>query len=100
MFPGIQNTVSGMRAYTRGLSVSAGNVANAQSRDFVPSDTVYLSTASGSVEAAVRQSGNADGPDLGKEMVDMVSSGRAIQANAAVLRASDKTLGILLDTVA
>lgn len=99
-FLGIQNNLSTVRAYTRGLAVSARNVANVQSRDFQPQDTVYVSTPSGSVEAAVRKSGNVGGPDVGKEMVDLASSGRAIQANVAVIRASDKTLGVLLDTVA
>jgi flagellar basal body rod protein FlgG len=92
--------LSAVKAYTRGLGVSANKGANAEVRDETPRDTVYLSTAFRNVEVAVRQSKNTGGPDVGKEMVDMASSGRAIQANVAVIRASDKTLGILLDTVA
>ena len=100
MFPGIQNNLSAVRAYARGVGASASNIANAQSRDYKPLDTVYQSTASGGVEAQVQQSTNAGGPDIGKDIVDMASSARAIQVNVGVIRASDKTLGVLLDTVA
>lgn len=41
----------------------------------------------------------AEQPDIPTEMVNMASSRRAIEANLAVIRASDKTLGVLLDIV-
>lgn len=89
-----------MTAYTRGLGVNARNVAGALPSGFQPQDAIGMSTASLGAEAAEGQSGSAGDPDVGQEMVDMVSNERAIQANMAVIRASDKTLGVLLDTVA
>jgi flagellar basal body rod protein FlgC len=37
--------------------------------------------------------------DIPTEFVNMASSRRAIEANLAVIRTSDKTLGVLLDIV-
>jgi hypothetical protein len=45
------------------LLVSAHNLANLQTDDFEPSSTVYLSNASGSVQASVAPSG-AEQPDI------------------------------------
>ncbi len=98
MLGSLQNAASAVRAHTRGLLVSAHNLANLQTDDFEPSSTVYLSNASGSVQASVAPSG-AEQPDIPTEMVNMASSRRAIEANLAVIRASDKTLGVLLDIV-
>jgi len=92
------NSLSAVRAYSRGLLVTAHNVANVQTKDFKPLDTVYLSRPTGGVTAEVRRSEEV-GVDLAEETVNLISSQRAIQANIAVLRASDKTLGVLLDTV-
>jgi flagellar hook protein FlgE len=94
----LQNTLSAVRAHTRGLLVSANNLANVQTDDFEPSSTVYLSDASGSVQASVTPSGSRE-VDIPTEMVNMASSRRAIEANLAVIRTSDKTLGVLLDIV-
>ncbi|HNY29122.1 MAG TPA: flagellar basal body rod C-terminal domain-containing protein [Candidatus Sumerlaeota bacterium] len=98
MLGSLQNTLSAVRAHTRGLLVSANNLANQQTDDFEPSSTVYLSGAAGSVQASVASSGSHE-VDIPTEMVNMASSRRAIEANLAVIRTSDKTLGVLLDIV-
>ena len=100
MLPGIQNTLWAVKAYTRGAAVSAGNTANLETRGVAMLDAVYVSGASRGVEAEVRETRSAGGPDVGNELADMTSSEGAFQARAAVIRASDKTLGVLLDTVA
>ena len=40
-----------------------------------------------------------DKPQLLPDAVDLIAREKAIKANLAVIRASDKTLGVLLDTV-
>ena len=104
MLPGIQNTLSAVKAYTRGAAVRAGNVANLETRGaetFETLDTVQMSGASRGVEAVVRENKKAaGGPDVGNEAVETVLGERAFQASVAAIRASDKTLGVLLDTVA
>ena len=104
MLPLVASPLSAIRAFTRGLMVSANNVANSQTSDFRPSDTVYLSQEGGGVRAEITQrSETTDGPhngvDLVEETVKQISDHQAIKANMAVLRASDKPLGVLLDTV-
>lgn len=91
-----QSPMSAVRAHTRSLLVSAHNVANAGTKDFKPLETVMLSQPNGGVAAEVRQS-TETGVDLTQETIDMISSERAIEANIAVMRASDKTLGVILD---
>jgi flagellar hook protein FlgE len=90
---------SSVRAHTRGAMVSANNVANAASESYEPAEAVMLSSPDGGVEAQVRPSGESE-VDLAKEMQNMESSQRAIEANIAVIRTSDKTLGVLLNVVA
>lgn len=104
MMPLVSSPLSAIRAFTRGLMVSANNVANSRTSDFRPSDTVYLSQESGGVRAEVTQPpdappGPGNGVDLVEETVNQISDHQAIKANMAVIRASDKTLGVLLDTV-
>jgi flagellar basal body rod protein FlgG len=104
MLPVVSSPLSAIRSFTRGLLVSANNVANSQTEDFRASDTVYLSQPGGGVAADVVQRpqmppGPENGVDLVEETVNQMSDSRAIEANLAVIRASDKTLGVLLDTV-
>ena len=99
MLQAMGNSMSAVRAYARGLLVSAHNVANAGSKSFEPLDTVFLSDASGGVRAEVRKT-EQTGVDITKETIDRVAIEHAINANIAVIRASDKTLGALLDITA
>ena len=94
----LASAMSSVRAHTRGLLVTAHNVANALAEAFEPAEAVLLSDAAGGVTAEVRPSGASD-VDLAQEAAEMLSSQRAIEANIAVMRTSDKTLGVLLDVV-
>jgi flagellar basal body rod protein FlgG len=98
MFPVLGSAASAVRAYSRGLLVSAHNIANSVTEDYHPLGVIYESTPTGGVAARVETREEIDGVDLAEETVQMISSQRAIEANLAVARASDKTLGILLDT--
>jgi flagellar basal body rod protein FlgG len=98
MLPGAQNSLSAVRAHTRGLLTNAHNIANAQTEGFEPQDTVFVSRASGGVRAEVVPSGETE-VDLASEMIEMGSSQRAIEANIAVVRSTNATLGVLIDTL-
>lgn len=100
MFNLFGNSMSAVRAYTRGLMVSAHNVANAETENFKPQRATYSSAPGGGVVVDVQTAQEAPGTDLSEEAVNMISSERAIEANLAVMRHSDKTLGVLIDTVA
>ena len=100
MFQAMSSATSAVRAYTRGVLVNAQNLANVQTTDYRPQDTVYLSNASEGVRAEVTSSPEPQPVDEAKELIGLAANRRAIQANIAVFRASDKTLGVLLDTVA
>ena len=91
---------SAVRAYTRGLMVSAHNVANVATDDFQPQRANYSSSPEGGVVVDVETLRDTEGTDLVEESVNMISSERAIEANLAVMRNSDKTLGVLIDIVA
>ena len=98
MLDALASAMSSVRAHTRGLLVTAHNVANAPREDFEPAEAVFLANAAGGVSAEVRASGASE-VDLAEEAANMLSSQRAIEANIAVMRTSDKTLGVLLDVV-
>ncbi len=99
MFQAIDNATSAVRAFTRGMVVSAHNIANLNTEDFHPQEARYSERAGGGVEVHIDTLREVEGVDLVKEEVDLLTAEKAIRANLEVIRASDKTLGVLLDTV-
>jgi flagellar basal-body rod protein FlgC len=98
---------SGMKAAETRLSVSANNVANADTPGFKASrvDTVELS--GGGVQTVISRD-NSAGPanpdgsegsnvDLAAEQVAMVRDATYYAANAAVVKVANRMLGSLLD---
>jgi flagellar hook protein FlgE len=96
----IGNSLSSIRANTRGFVTNAQNIANIATEDYRPSRTTFESLAGGGVEASVEEaSDGAGGVDLAQETIEMISRQRAIEANLKVIQASEKTLGVLIDTI-
>lgn len=93
------NAMSSVRTFTRGLVVATHNNANIGTKKFAPKNVETTSARSGGVQSKVVEKPNQQKIDLARETAQQISSQRAIQANVEVMRASDKTLGVLLDTI-
>jgi flagellar hook-associated protein FlgK len=100
MMDTLSNALSAMRAHTRKMLVHANNIANVQSEGYRPQTATIESSGQSGVTARVETSTDPNaGVSLEEETVGMMSSEKAIQANLAVLKTSDKTLGVLIDIV-
>jgi flagellar hook-associated protein FlgK len=96
----MNNALSAVRAYTRGVLVSSQNIANSATEDYRPLSVTFESVPTGGVVATVDQAPEGVvGVDLAQETVDLIARQRAIEANLKVIHASEKTLGVLLDTI-
>lgn len=94
----LANATSAVRAYSRGVLVAAHNIANSITDNYQPQEASYQEAPGGGVVSHVGVRPGVEGVDMAEESVNLASSQRAIEANLAVIRASDKTLGVLLDT--
>jgi flagellar basal body rod protein FlgG len=94
----LNTSFTGVRAQTRKFEAHAQNIANSTTSSYQPVDAVLQSSANGGVTAQLQTRQGDAGVDIPEELVGMMSSERAIQANVAVMRSSDQTLGVLLDT--
>ncbi len=112
-------TLSSLAAQVRSLAVSAANVANMRSADYVPQRVVQTSGPAGGVRGeaapisppsilvydprnpAADQDGLVALPNvsLEEEFVVQIQAKLAYKANLAALKAQDEALGDLLDVV-
>lgn len=95
----MNNAASAIRAHTRGLLVSAHNTANVLTEDYHPLANIVTSAPGGGVTSHIETREDVEGVDLVEESLNSLASERAIEANLAVLKASEKTLGVLIDIV-
>ncbi|QJB57341.1 flagellar basal body rod C-terminal domain-containing protein [Pseudodesulfovibrio sp. zrk46] len=106
-----ETNLSALSALGTAQAVSANNIANVNTDDFKAS-SVSLETGPdgwGVRVGAIQESTNA-GPivgdvelsntDLGREMVDMITTSRAFSANVAAVRVSEEMTGHLLNMIA
>ncbi|HBF34403.1 TPA: flagellar basal body rod protein [Candidatus Sumerlaeota bacterium] len=98
MLDALNTSLSGLRAQTRKFEAHAQNIANSTTTSYTPVDAVLESDSTGGVTAQIQTRQSDEGVDISEELVGMMSSERAYQANVAVLRTSNQTLGVLLDT--
>ncbi|MEG2139657.1 MAG: flagellar basal body rod C-terminal domain-containing protein [Bilophila sp.] len=120
---GIAINLGAMQAFADGVSVTAHNVANTNTRDFQRWSHTYTSDAKGSVQNVVEAGDplrgvagalaeergslwhagvpDTNNVDTGREMTSLVSDQRAFEANAAVITTrsdmDDTLLGIMVD---
>ncbi len=95
----MQNALSAVRAHARKTMVHAHNVANISTEGFKAQELHMQENPTGGVSSTV-ETRNEPGLDMVEESVGMVQAGHGYEANLAVFRASDKMLGVLIDTVA
>ncbi len=91
---------SGLIAASTSLAVSANNVANAASSDFVPSKAALSDVEGGGVEVSIsneaRAASQGSGTDLVNETVNQLNAVATYRANLKSLQAVDDTTGVLV----
>ena len=116
MVTSINSNVSAMQAFTRQMSVSANNVANALSDDFKKSRAINTEGQNGQVETVITKI-DTPGPlvedplsltgelkelsntDIAEELVNQISYEHAFKANAKVISSYEETVGSLIDLI-
>ncbi|GAB6176428.1 flagellar basal body rod C-terminal domain-containing protein [Desulfobaculum senezii] len=103
---------SALSAFSTAQAVTANNIANVNTEEFMPSRTDFEERPdySGVAVADISQEGSAvptaggvlpspapSQTDLAVEMTTLMSNQRAFEASAAVVRTQDEMLGTLLD---
>lgn len=106
-----ESNLSALSALGTAQAVSANNVANVNTDGFKASDvsletgpdgqgvrvgSIQESTSAGPIFGEVERSNT----DLGREMVDMMTTSRAFSANVAAVRVSEEMTGHLLNMIA
>ncbi|WP_316901295.1 flagellar basal body rod C-terminal domain-containing protein [Pseudodesulfovibrio indicus] len=103
--------VSALSALSTVQEVSANNIANMNTDGFKASSVVLESGPGdqGVEVAAIRESttpgsvidgAETSNTDIGREMVGMITTGRAFEANVAAIRVSEEMTGHLLNMIA
>jgi flagellar hook protein FlgE len=116
MITGINSNVSALQAFSKQMSVSANNVANALSDDFKKSRAINNEGENSQVETVITKI-DTPGPlvedpasqtgelkelsntDIAEEMVNQIAIKHAFEANTKVIKAYDETLGSLIDMI-
>lgn len=89
---------SGLVAASTALAVSANNVANAMSTDFVPSRAELSDVEGGGVQVSISNAARdgASGTDFVQEAASQSAAVAAYRANLKSLQAVDDTTGVVV----
>ena len=116
MIGSINHSISALNAFGKKLSVTANNVANAETEDFKKSRAILQEGESGDVMVEIVQI-NTPGPkvvegyngemvekemsnvDLAEEMPQAIISQRGYEVNLKMIKTEDEMLGSLIDMV-
>lgn len=93
-------SVSGMNAAQVRLSVSANNVANAQTNGYQRQEVVQSTAPDGGTITNVIKTPQPNNPALEKDMVEQLSAKNQFLANLQMFKAQERALGKLLDATA
>ena len=114
MVASIQSNVAALQAFSKQISVSANNVANALSDDFKKSRAINTEGENGQVKTTitkidtpgtmVKDPLSATGElkelsntDIVEELVNQIVAEQGFKANTKVIKSYEKTLGSLID---
>jgi len=95
--------LSGVNAAALGTSVTANNIANANTRDFKAKRLDLEDQVQGGTRPGVLRESQAplapegSNVDLASELTNLITQGGAYQANLKVLQAQSQMLGATLD---
>ncbi|MCY0095960.1 flagellar basal body rod protein FlgC [Hoeflea ulvae] len=81
----ITTAFSGMAAQQQRLDGIASNIANADTPDYTRKRTDMVAAPGGGVKAVTREAAGGSGVDLATELVDMIGTKIAYEANVAVM---------------
>ena len=90
------SAISGINAFSAGLSVTANNIANMQTNDFKPSNAVMNEDPNGGVRVTLSQSQNT-GVDPSQEMTEMVIEKMGVQTNIKSMQTGNQVIKGLVD---
>ncbi len=90
------SAISGINAFSSGLSVTANNIANTQTNDFKPSNAVMNEDPNGGVRVTLSQSQNT-GVDPSQEMTEMVIEKMGVQTNIKSMQTGNQVIKGLVD---
>ena len=90
------SAISGINAFSTGLSVTANNIANMQTNDFKPSNAVMNEDPNGGVRVTLSQSQNT-GVDPAKEMTEMIIEKMGVEANIKSMQTGNHVIKGLVD---
>jgi flagellar basal-body rod protein FlgC len=90
------SAISGINAFSAGLSVTANNIANMQTNDFKPSNAVMNEDPNGGVRVTLSQSQNT-GVDPAQEMTEMMIEKMGVQANIKSMQTGNQVMKSLVD---
>jgi flagellar hook protein FlgE len=114
MVTGINSNISALQAFSKQMSVSANNVANALSDDFKKSRAINTEGENNQVKTTITKI-DTPGPlvedptsetgelkelsntDIATELVNQISIQHGFEANAKVIKSYDETMGSLID---
>ena len=116
MVGSIQSNVSALQAFSKQMSVSANNVANALTDDFKKSRAINSEGSNGGVETTITKI-DTPGPlvddpfsvsdelkelsntDIAEELTNQIMAQQGFDANANVIKTYEETIGSLLDLI-
>lgn len=116
MINSVQSNTSALKAFSRQMSVSANNVANALSDDFKKSRAINTEGENGQVETVITKI-NTPGPlvedplsetgelkelsntDIAEELVNQIAVEHGYKANAKVIQTYEDTTGSIIDMI-
>lgn len=99
MIDSLDMSLQALGAFAHAAGDTARNVANVSTEGYRPVRTL-IEAGPFSVTAVTEPASASGGVDLSREMVGLMESETAYQANAKVVRTQDEATGSLLDLLA
>jgi flagellar hook protein FlgE len=101
MVNNVMNTAqTAINAYSTMLDNTASNVANVNTQNYQPVETIMKDAKGGGVSASTTRAANADQVDLSKEVVDLIIAENGIKANAKVIKTAQTIQKSVIDMLA
>ena len=112
MIPALDAAATALEAYGKKVQATAHNVANLNTEGFKKSRVILHEARPGGVAASLQRIDTPGAPlpslensamsessnvDLGEEMVNLLTSKHAFQANLKTIKAEEERIGFLLD---
>jgi flagellar basal body rod protein FlgG len=114
MIPALDAAASALQAYDKKLQATAHNIANMNTEGFKKSRVILQEGHPGGVTASIQKIDTPGSPlvspensaisessnvDLGEEMINLMTSKHAFQADLKIINAEEERIGSLLDVI-